>query len=344
MSFKVGPLAFSRDSTPVVVPEIGINHGGSLKVAKQLARLAMEHGAKLVKHQTHIPDAEMSAEAKTIKPGNSDNSIYDVISQNSLDEKSERELLDYCSEIGIQYFSTPFSREAADRLEAWGVPLYKIGSGECNNYPLVSHIASFGKPIILSTGMNSLASVQKSVEILEKSKVSYALMHTTNLYPTPSRLVRLGGLTALADAFPNAVVGLSDHTTSNASCVASVALGATILERHFTDTRDRVGPDIPCSMTPAELESLIEDANQVFLALGGRKEAAPEEGVTMRFAFASVVATKELKPGDILSQDNIWIKRPAGGDFGPEELDSLLGRAVATDIPFNTQIKQTQLR
>ena len=140
------------------------------------------------------------------------------------------------------FISTPFSRAAADRLQRMNVPAYKIGSGECNNYPLLKHIASFGKPMILSTGMNTIESVGKAVAILESARVPYALLHTTNLYPTPPHLVRLGAMVELGKAFPRAVIGLSDHTTDNVACLGAVALGASILERHFTDRMDRVGP------------------------------------------------------------------------------------------------------
>ena len=142
------------------------------------------------------------------------------------------------------------------------VPAYKIGSGECNNYPLLKHIASFGKPIILSTGMNTIDSVRKAVEIFESAGVPYALMHTTNLYPTPPHLVRLGAMVELGKAFPNAVIGLSDHTTDNIACLGAVALGASILERHFTDHMFRQGPDIVCSMDEKACRELIESSAQ----------------------------------------------------------------------------------
>jgi len=341
--FEVAGTRFSRDSPPVVVAEIGINHEGQLDVALAMADAAIDAGVRFIKHQTHIPDAEMSEEAKGIKPGNADVSIYEVISRCSLSEADEFALKGHVEERGAVFFSTPFSREAADRLASWDVPLYKIGSGECNNYPLVKHVASMGKPIILSTGMNSVDSISTSVSILEQAGVPYALLHTTNLYPTPHRLLRLGGMTELAELFPRAVVGLSDHSTSNSACIASVALGARILERHFTDSPDRPGPDISCSMTPGDARQLAQSANEVFLALGGRREAAPEEEITIAFAFASVVATMALHPGDVLSTENIWVKRPSGGDFGPTDLEGMYGRVVAQPIEKNTQISARSL-
>jgi N-acetylneuraminate synthase len=336
--FSVRGISLGDAHPPAVVAEIGINHEGSLETAIQMADAALDAGIVLIKHQTHIPDAEMSEEAKSIKPGNADVSIYEVISRCTLSEDEERVLMQHVNDRGGVFFSTPFSREAADRLAAWDVPLFKIGSGECNNYPLVEHIAAFGKPVILSTGMNTIESVTPSVEILRSAGVPFALLHTTNLYPTPNHLIRLGGLTALAEAFPDAVLGLSDHSTSNSACIGSVALGARILERHFTDSPERPGPDIPCSMTPDDARELITSSHEVFEASGGAKGPADEEAVTIAFAFASVVATRDLVPGDVLDPDNVWVKRPGGGDFGPSDLSGLYGKRVVAPAKGGFQL------
>lgn len=341
--FSVGGVSFGEGHAPVVIAEIGINHEGSLQTAKEMADAALDAGVLFIKHQTHIPEAEMSHEAKSIKPGNADVSIFEVISRCTLSEADERSLMQHVNDRGGVFFSTPFSREAADRLAAWDIPLFKIGSGECNNYPLVEHIAAIGKPVILSTGMNTIESVTPSVEILRRAGIPFALLHTTNLYPTPNHLIRLGGLTALAEAFPDAVLGLSDHSTSNSACIASVALGARILERHFTDSPTRPGPDIPCSMTPEEARHLIEASHEVFEASGGSKEPADEEAVTIAFAFASVVATQDLNPGDVLGPENIWVKRPGGGDFGPMDLVALYGTRVIEPAPAGFQLKRQAL-
>ena len=336
--FRVQGVSIGDAHRPIVVAEIGINHEGSLQTAIDMADAALDAGVVFIKHQTHIPDAEMSEEAKSIKPGNADVSIYEVISRCTLSEDEERVLMQHVNNRGGIFFSTPFSREAADRLAAWDVPLFKIGSGECNNYPLVEHIAAFGKPVILSTGMNTIESVTPSVEILRSAGVPFALLHTTNLYPTPNHLIRLGGLTALAEAFPDAVLGLSDHSTSNSACIGSVAVGARILERHFTDSPERPGPDIPCSMTPDDARQLITSSHEVFEASGGPKGPADEEAVTIAFAFASVVATRDLVPGDVLGPDNVWVKRPGGGDFGPSDLAGLYGKRVVAPAKGGFQL------
>ena len=343
-TFDVAGVTVGDDHPPIVVAEIGINHEGNLATALQMADAALNAGVRFIKHQTHIPDAEMSSEARAIKPGNADQSIYDVISRCTLSESDEHSLKQHVEDRGGIFFSTPFSREAADRLAEWDVPLFKIGSGECNNFPLVRHIAALGKPVILSTGMNRMDQIQESVDILRGAGVPFALLHTTNLYPTPHHLLRLGGITELREGFPDAVIGLSDHSTSNSACIAGVALGAQILERHFTDSRDRPGPDIICSMDSEDARQLVAAAEEVFLASGGGRTPAEEESVTIAFAFASVVATTDLQPGDVLTESNIWVKRPTGGDFGPRDLPGLYGQIVESPIAANTQVFARQLR
>ncbi len=317
---------------PLVITEIGINHEGSLKTAFELVDAAISVGAEVIKHQTHVVEDEMSIAAKKVIPGNANESIYSIMERCALDEENEVELKNYVESKGAIFISTPFSRAAADRLERMEVGAYKIGSGECNNYPLIEHIASFGKPMIVSTGMNDISSVRKMVNILEQYKIQYALLHTTNLYPTPSRLVRLGAMQELQREFPDAVIGLSDHTTSNLACFGATALGASILERHFTDSMDRNGPDIVNSMDPKALTELIDGSAEIALMRGGKKEAATEEQVTINFAFATVVAIQDIKKGHRLTKENIWVKRPGTGEIKAEYFNTLLEKRTMVDI------------
>jgi N-acetylneuraminate synthase len=312
--------------------EIGINHEGSLETAFEMVDAAWKAGAEVIKHQTHVVEDEMSAAARDVVPGNADVSIYEIMERCSLDEDQERELKHYVESRGMIFISTPFSRAAADRLEKMDVPAYKIGSGECNNYPLIEHIAQFGKPMIVSTGMNTIESVRKTVEILERYGVDYALMHTTNLYPTPAHLVRLGAMEELMREFPNTPVGLSDHTVSNLACFAATALGASLLERHFTDRKDRPGPDIVNSMDPVELKELILGSETIWKMRGGKKEPAKEEQVTIDFAFATVVATAPIRKGEVLTKENIWVKRPGTGPIAAEHYWDVLGKRASRDI------------
>lgn len=331
---KIGP-----DFTPLVIAEIGINHEGSLTVAKEMVDAAKRAGVEVIKHQTHIVADEMSGAAKKVIPGNATVSIYEIMERCSLNESDELELKNYVESKGMLFISTPFSRAAADRLENFGVQAYKIGSGECNNYPLLEHIASFGKPVILSTGMNTIESVAKAVAIFDKHNVPVALLHTTNLYPTPINLVRFGAMTQLHDAFPDKVFGLSDHTLNNNACLGAVALGASILERHFTDTMQRTGPDIVCSMDENACADLIISSNEIWQMRGGSKEPAKEEQVTIDFAFATVCSIAPIKKGEVLTMDNIWVKRPGTGEILAIHFDELLGKIALRDIENDEQLK-----
>jgi sialic acid synthase SpsE len=327
-----------RAHVPLVVAEIGINHGGRLDVARQMVDAAARAGVEVVKHQTHIVDDEMSGAARTVVPGNADVSIYEIMRRAALSEDDERRLQEHVTGNGMIFISTPFSRAAADRLQRMDVPAFKIGSGECNNYPLLRHVASFGKPVILSTGMNTIESAGKAVRILEDAGVPYALLHTTNLYPTPPHLVRLGAMVELGAAFPRAVIGLSDHTTDNVACIGAMALGASIVERHFTDTMDRPGPDIACSMDEQRCRELIHAARTIHAELGGTKGPVPEERVTMDFAFATVVTIAPIRAGEALTTENLWVKRPGTGAIPAEQYETLLGRVARRDLPADTHL------
>lgn len=341
--FQIANRQIGDGHAPVVIAEIGINHEGSLEVAIEMADAAINAGAEIVKHQTHVIEDEMSDEAKEVIPNNADISIYEIMERCALSEESEWKLMRHIQSRGAIFISTPFSRAAAERLKKFDVPAIKIGSGECNNYPLVKHIARMGKPVIISTGMNTIASVRPSVEILRGAKVPFALLHCTNVYPTPPELVRLGAIARLREAFPDAVIGLSDHTTSSYTCLGAVALGASILERHFTDRIDRPGPDIVCSMDPEALSLLIEGANTIFSARGGEKAPVEAEAPTMAFAFASVAAIQDIEPGQLLTEENIWVKRPGGGDFTVLDYDTLLGKLAVAHIKKGKQIHREQI-
>lgn len=342
--FKIGNRLIGNKYKPLVIAEIGINHNGSLKTAKQMVDAAARAGAEVIKHQTHIIADEMSPAAKNVIPGNADISIYEIMESCALNERDERELKTYVETLGMIFLSTPFSRAAADLLEDMGVQAYKIGSGECNNYPLVEHIAKFGKPIILSTGMNTLESVAKSVAIFHKYKTPYALLHCTNVYPTPHELIRLGAMTELQNTFPDAVIGLSDHSLSNNACLAAVALGASIVERHFTDHMNRQGPDIICSMDEEVCKELIIGTNEIFQCLGGRKGPVAEEQPCIDFAFATVVTIQTIKKGEVFTQDNIWVKRPGTGEVHAEKYTSIIGQVSNTDMPKDQHLCWQDIR
>ena len=253
--------------------------------------------------------------------------------------KNRQILLRYVDSKGLIYLSTPFSRAAAERLERMQVPWYKIGSGECNNYPLIDHVASYGKPIILSTGMNDLRSIAPAVAILRRRRVAFALLHSTSMYPTPYEKVRLGGMLALGREFGDAVLGLSDHSPGNYACFAAVALGGSIVEKHFTSHKSWPGPDVPISIDPRELADLVRGTRAIHAALGGTKDILPEEQPAIDFAYACVVATRDIAEGETFGPDNLWVKRPGTGEIKAAHYDVLLGRRARRAVRMNDQLR-----
>ena len=341
--FKIGKIIIDENTPPIVIAEIGINHNGNLDRAISIADKAILSGAEIIKHQTHIVDEEMSEEAKRTTPGNSKLSIYEIIKKCTLSEEKEKKLMKYITSRKKIFISSPFSIAAANRLARFNVPAFKIGSGECNNYHFIKHICKFKKPIILSTGMNSINSIKKSVEIIRKNKIPLALLHCTNIYPTPPNLVRLDCIRQLKKAYPSCLVGISDHTTTNYTSLAAVALGARIIEKHFVDSKKIIGPDINCSMDPSELKDMILGSKTIFQARGGVKKPLKEEKITINFAFASVCSSTDISPGQVLTEKNICLKRPGNGFYSIKDFNKLLGKKVKKFIKKNTQIKKKNL-
>lgn len=336
MSFKIGNRMIGMEHPPLVIAEIGINHEGSYEKAIRMIDDAHAAGCECVKFQSHVVDDEMIP--NDVVPGNTTETIWDIMVRCALSEEEEIKIKDYVESLGMLYLCTPFSRAAAERLKKMGVSGYKIGSGECNNYPLIKHIAADGKPIILSTGMNDLESIAPAVDILRQAGVPFALTHCTSMYPTPYEKVRLGGLADLAKKFPDAVVGLSDHSLGNYTCFAAVALGARILEKHFTSDKTWPGPDVPISIDPIELKELVEGSRAIHAALGGSKTILAEEKPTIDFAYACVVSIKDIQPGEKLSAENIWVKRPGTGDIKAVHFENLLGKTAKKPIMKNAQL------
>ena len=336
---KIATRKIGGNNPPLIVPEIGINHNGSLDRAISIVDSAIKAGAEIIKHQTHIYDEEMSMEAKKIIPGNSKKNIYEIIKKTQLSYNHEKKLCNYIRSKKKIFISTPFCKKAVDRLMSFNVPAFKIGSGECNNYPLVEYIAKKRKPIILSTGMNTIQSISKSIKILNKYKINFALLHCTNLYPTPSHLVKLNAINQMKKKFKTTMVGLSDHTKDIYSCLASVALGAVIIEKHFVDSKIIKGPDVSCSMDPNDLKLLIEGSRVIHSSMQGDKTPSKEEKVTMNFAFASVSTTSDIKKGSKFSEKNIFTIRPSNGFFKVNDYHKLIGKISSRDIKKGVQLK-----
>lgn len=330
---KIGP-----EHPPLVLAEVGINHEGQIDKAVALVDACKQAGGEAIKFQCHITDKEMVPTDMT--PGEiSTESLWDIIKRCELTEAEERQVQAYCVDQELIYLSTPFSREAADRLNDMGVPAFKIGSGECNNLPLLDHIAGFGKPMILSTGMNDLSSVRRSVEVIRQRGVDLALMHCTSMYPAPYDRVRLGAVPQLIAEFPECPVGLSDHSMGIWTCLGAVALGGCVLEKHFTISRDWPGPDVPLSIEPHELHDMIIGSRAIWEARGGSKTILPEEQPVIDFAYATVVSIAPIGAGDTFTLGNTWVKRPGTGPILASRLNDVLGRVAARDIEAEVHIE-----
>ena len=333
---EIGPHA-----APFVIAEVGINHEGDVNKALQMVDAAAAAGASCVKFQSHITEEEMVPTDMT--PGQiSSEKLWDIIKRCELTAAEEIRVRDHARHKGILFLSTPFSRAAADRLHDLGVPAFKIGSGECNNYPLLDHIARMGRPIILSTGMNDIASIAISVDTIAKHDCPLMLMHCTSMYPTPYELVRLGAIAELQQHF-GLPVGLSDHSMGIYTCLGAVALGACALEKHFTITRSWPGPDVPISIEPAELAELVKGSQAVWSARGGHKNILPEEQPVIDFAYATVVTVKPVRAGDTLNRGNAWVKRPGTGKIPAKDFEKVLGMKVLRDLPADVHIAPEDL-
>lgn len=338
---RIGNRDVGLNHAPLVIAEIGINHEGDLAKALRMVDDAKLSGCECVKFQSHVIEDEMIP--NDVVPGNSKEPIWDIMERCALSEDEEQRLKKYVEQQDMLFLSTPFSRAAANRLESMGVQAYKIGSGECNNYPLIEHIARFRKPIILSTGMNDITSISPAVAIFRQYDIPFALLHCTSMYPTPYEKVRLGAIAELKTAFPDAVIGLSDHTTTNYTSLAAVALGASIIERHFTSDKSWPGPDINISMNPSELADLVVGSRAIHSALGGSKQILAEEQPTIDFAYASVVTIRPINKGETFTTENIWVKRPGTGEILAVEFPRILGRQATRRIEADTQVAWSEV-
>lgn len=336
---KIGP-----DFPPFVIAEVGINHEGSFKKAIQMVDDAKKAGCECVKFQSHVIDDEMIPEAQKVIPGHTKESIYEIMQRCNLSAEEELKIKKYVEDSGMIYLCTPFSRAAADRLQKIDVKAFKIGSGECNNYPLIEHIAKFKKPVILSTGMNNIPSIKIAVKILKKYKVPFVVLQCTSMYPTPYEKIRLGSIEELKKTFPGAIVGLSDHSVGNYASFGAIALGASVIEKHFTSNKKWPGPDIPLSIDPIELEDLIKGVAAIHLALGGKKTILDEEKPTIDFAYACVVAIKNIKKGGKFTKNNIWVKRPGTGEIKAIDFKKILGKVAAKDVEKDLQLKWADIK
>ena len=341
---KIGKRIISKYSKPLIVAEIGINHFGSLKVAKKIVDEAKKNNVEAVKVQIHIPEEEMNFTAKKIKPGNSKLSIFEVIRKNSLTLNEEKKLKDYIHKKKMIYIATPFSFKAVDWLVKNNIKLIKVGSGECNNTPLIEYICKFKIPMIVSTGMNNLKSVQRTVKIINKNKIPHALLHCVNLYTTKKKLIRMNRMLAMMKLFKKSIIGYSDHSVGNNMSILALSLGAKVIEKHFVLNKKRVGPDTICSMDGKDYQIILNARDEIYDALSSNKEIIDEEDVTRNFAFHSLVATKNINKNVRIKREHITTKRPGTGDYLAFDMKKVLGKKTTQIIKKDDFIKIKNLK
>jgi len=321
-----------------IIAEAGVNHNGDLEVAKRLVDVAVEAGADAVKFQTFkahnlvIKEAQKAEYQKQTTA--SDESQHEMIRKLELDERMHREIIAHCAERRIMFLSTPFDHESIDLLHAFGMQIFKIPSGEITNLPYLRHISGLGKQVILSTGMADLGEVEDALGVLRQCGIpddKITLLHATTEYPCPMQDVNLRAMQSMRVAF-GVATGYSDHTPGIEVPVAAVAMGASVIEKHFTLNRNLPGPDHRASLEPEELKAMVASIRNIELAIGdGCKRMAPSEAGNRPIARKSLVASRMIKEGEAFSVDNITAKRPGTG-ISPMRWDEVIGRVAARDF------------
>ncbi len=330
-----------------IIAEAGVNHNGSIELALKLIDEAKASGADAVKFQTFRADrlAARSAPKALYQERTTTiaESQFAMLERLELDAAAHRRLIEHCKEIGIQFLSSPFDAESADLLDSMNMPIYKVPSGEITNLPFLKHLAGKKKPMILSTGMSTLEEVEEAVRTIRSAGVAdLTLLHCVTEYPAPYAEINLRAMQTLKSAF-DLPVGYSDHTLGIEIAIAAVAMGAVVIEKHFTLDRSLPGPDHAASLEPAELGQMVAAIRHVESALGsGIKAPAPCELPNIPVARKSIVAARFLPAGHRLESVDLNIKRPGSG-LAPKLLPALIGRTLRSVVDKDDIIGWDQL-
>ena len=322
----------------LIIAEAGVNHNGSMEIAKQLVDAAVEAGVDIIKFQTFkaeklVSKAAKQAEYQKKNIGDGNDSQYEMLKKLELSEKDHEELMTYCKEKGIRFWSTAFDSESMDYLHSLGLGLWKIPSGEITNYPFIRKIASYGEDVIMSTGMCEMMDIQNAMDVLFRygiRKEQITLLHCNTQYPTPYQDVNLNAMVSIKHEF-DIPVGYSDHTSGIEVPIAAVALGAKVIEKHFTIDRNLPGPDHKASLEPHELKAMVSAIRHIEQALGdGIKRVSDSEKANISVARKSIVAACPIKKGEPLTEENLTVKRPGTG-LSPMLWDQVLGTFAIKD-------------
>ena len=318
-----------------IIAEAGVNHNGSIVLAYKLIDVAVESGADAVKFQTFKAENVVSKNAQKAEyqkqTTDTSESQFDMIKKLELDIRIHKELIAYCQEKGILFLSTPFDHESIDMLSNLGLEIFKIPSGEITNLPYLRHVGSLEKQVILSTGMSNLQEVEDALNILIDAgtpKGNITALHANTMYPTPMEDVNLNAMSTIQNEFGIAI-GYSDHTLGIEVDIAAVAMGASVIEKHFTLDKTMDGPDHKASLEPKELKAMVSAIRNIEKALGSsEKKPSPSESVNIDIVRKSIVANQDIKEGDFLTDKNIAVKRPGNG-ISPMKWDNIIN-SIAT--------------
>ena len=342
--FSINNKVITQDTKPYIIAEACINHEGKIKLANKMVDLASKAGASAIKFQMHVLDDEMLK--LTPKSKNFSESLYETLKKTNLSVNEHKNLKRYCYSKKIDYLCTPFSFASADILQKKvKLNFFKTGSGELTNHPFQVHIAKKKKPTIISTGMSSMKEVKETVNVVKKINNNIAIMQCTSAYPCPYNISDIGVISTYLNTF-NFIIGLSDHTNSIYTSIGAVALGARIIEKHFTLDKKMKGPDHASSIEPNELENLVEGCNAVFNARSSKKIIHKAEEEIISWARESVVSIETIKKGDRFSTNNISVKRPAPSknEIEAKKLSKILGKVAKKNIRKNVKIKWSEIK
>ena len=315
-----------------IIAEAGVNHNGSIKIAKELIDVAVNSGANAVKFQTFKASSLVSKNAKKAQYQKEnintvDDSQYSMLKKLELDTESHKELMTYCDSKNIIFLSSPFDHSSIELLNALGLQIFKIPSGEITNLPYLRHVGALNKEVILSTGMANLGEIENALDILKNSgtlQENITVLHANTMYPTPLEDVNLKAMVTIGRAF-DVAYGYSDHTLGIEVPISAVAMGARVIEKHFTLDKNMTGPDHKASLEPHELDAMVESIRNIELALGSSiKKPSSSEKPNMDIARKSIIAKCNIKKGELFSEDNLSIKRPGNG-ISPMRWDEIIG-------------------
>lgn len=328
---------FEKVKHTLIIAEAGVNHNGSIDMAKQLIEAAAVAGVDYVKFQTFKAEELVTKDAKQAEyqqRNAADDSQYTMLKKLELTPRQHEELIAYCQQKGVRFLSTAFDLESIEYLHSLNLGLWKIPSGEITNYPYLKKIAQYGEPVIMSTGMCSMDDVEQALNVLLKNgltKERITLLHCNTEYPTPMQDVNLKAMLQMRDKF-GVKVGYSDHTKGIEVPIAAVAMGADVIEKHFTLDRTLPGPDHKASLEPNELNAMVDAIRNIEQALGdGQKHVSVSEEKNMAIARKSIVASKDIKRGELLTEENLTTKRPGSG-ISPMRWEEVIGTKAIRDF------------